>query len=653
MATIIDALVVSLNLDGSGFKAGAKQVDKGLKDSREGVDRTAKEFEAKGKLMAEFLGQVRNQALGIAAIITTGLGLKAFASNVTASDAAVGRVSRTIGLSTEELSRWQNAAQRAGGSAEAITGTLQGLSQQFQEYRATGNAAFVGMSTVLHVDPQKANGEFKKTTQYVLELTEAIQRLHLDPQFASYLLKSGGIDDATINMMLRGRGQLEQLVQTSKYVTQEEADAAERRREQFAQAMQSTTDLGRKLMVKLKPAIDFVLNSLVNLADWFGEHPTMFATFAGGIAIASTLAMGALIGLKVKGFLALVSAMFKVPAAAAAAGAGMEAAAVQAAAANATMTASLGALVKMLGQVALVGYLAHEALKNLDPNDNFGSWMDEHSSIASWLDNAASHFGMGRSYNEQRQNTERRRREAKDKGEPETIPQTPAERRLSGRSGAKVTPQQREQAEADIAKLVGMGWTRAQAAGIAANIQAESKGNYKAVGDNGQAYGIAQWHKDRQLAFSKWAGKDIRDSNRDEQLAFINFELREGSERKAGLNLMRARDAGSAGDIVSRMYERPANTDGDAAKRAGMAVSLLQPGPQVDQALQVGAGAAVSSTTNHNTTSSSSSHSETHIGEVKVVLPNATDAESTARGLSSALSRHMDLSGQANYGLTG
>jgi hypothetical protein len=142
------------------------------------------------------------------------------------------------------------------------------------------------------------------------------------------------------------------------------------------------------------------------------------------------------------------------------------------------------------------------------------------------------------------------------------------------------------QAEADIQKLIGMGWTRAQASGIAANIQRESQGDEKAVGDSGRAFGLAQWHPDRQAAFEKWAGKNLRDSNRDEQLAFINHELREGGEKSAGDALSKARDAGQAAAIVSQQYERPKDVAGEAARRAGMAVALAGPSlPQTGPAV--------------------------------------------------------------------
>lgn len=117
----------------------------------------------------------------------------------------------------------------------------------------------------------------------------------------------------------------------------------------------------------------------------------------------------------------------------------------------------------------------------------------------------------------------------------------------------------------------GKGWTKEQAAGISANLGLESNFNPAAVGDSGRAYGAAQWHEPRQQQFAKWAGKPMQGSSLDEQLGFVHYELTQGQEQSAGELLRKAKSAREAGDIVSRKYERPADADGDAAKRAAVA----------------------------------------------------------------------------------
>jgi hypothetical protein len=108
------------------------------------------------------------------------------------------------------------------------------------------------------------------------------------------------------------------------------------------------------------------------------------------------------------------------------------------------------------------------------------------------------------------------------------------------------------------------GWSPAQAAGLAANLQVESNFNPSAVGDGGRAYGIAQWHPDRQAAFQRWSGQDIRGSTFEQQLGFINFELTQGNERRAGTMIRQATTPEQAAAFVDQYYER---SNGHARQR--------------------------------------------------------------------------------------
>lgn len=135
------------------------------------------------------------------------------------------------------------------------------------------------------------------------------------------------------------------------------------------------------------------------------------------------------------------------------------------------------------------------------------------------------------------------------------------------------------------------GWSREQAAGIVANLSKESNLKPGAVGDGGKAYGIAQWHPDRQAAFARKFGKDIRESTVQEQMEFVHWEMTEGNERAAGDRLRKATTASDAGAIVSKYYERPKLREEEAAERGAMAESLYRtPMPQQKTASS-GAGA--------------------------------------------------------------
>ena len=122
--------------------------------------------------------------------------------------------------------------------------------------------------------------------------------------------------------------------------------------------------------------------------------------------------------------------------------------------------------------------------------------------------------------------------------------------------------------------LQGMGWSKIDAAGITANLIRESGVNPYQYGDNGKAYGIAQWHADRQADFKRWSGHDIRASTLKEQLQFLTYEMTKGKEQKAGNLLRGANSATEAGRLVSEYYERPAATESESALRGTLAARL-------------------------------------------------------------------------------
>ena len=210
----------------------------------------------------------------------------------------------------------------------------------------------------------------------------------------------------------------------------------------------------------------------------------------------------------------------------------------------------------------------------------------------------------------------------------------------------------------DISKLMAMGWTKAQASGIAANIQVESSGNPNAKGDSGQAYGLAQWHPDRQADFAKWAGHDIRTATRDEQLAFINYELRAGSKQKAGRALSAATDAGQAGDIVSRLYESPKDKQGEATKRAALSKSIFAGSGDLDafgtEGLTYGAEASAKSYVNNSVANNRTANDNstqggtTNINAINIYT-QATDAKGIAATIGPNIQR-TKMAAQAQSG---
>ena len=101
------------------------------------------------------------------------------------------------------------------------------------------------------------------------------------------------------------------------------------------------------------------------------------------------------------------------------------------------------------------------------------------------------------------------------------------------------------------------GLSKVQAVGIAGNLQEESRFNTEASGDNGSAYGIAQWRGGRLKALLDWADsqkKDVRDFYT--QLNFLWRELNT-SEKPALAKLINSNTVESASSNFATYYERP------------------------------------------------------------------------------------------------
>lgn len=121
--------------------------------------------------------------------------------------------------------------------------------------------------------------------------------------------------------------------------------------------------------------------------------------------------------------------------------------------------------------------------------------------------------------------------------------------------------------------FIQQGWSPEQAAGLVANLQAESGKNLdtNVFGDAGAGYGIAQWHGPRQRDFQRIMGRPLKGSSLEDQLKFVQWELTH-SEKRAGQLLRNAKSAAEAAAIVDQYYERSSGIHRD--KRIQFAQNL-------------------------------------------------------------------------------
>lgn len=121
--------------------------------------------------------------------------------------------------------------------------------------------------------------------------------------------------------------------------------------------------------------------------------------------------------------------------------------------------------------------------------------------------------------------------------------------------------------------LRSRGLSEDLAKGMVANMQKESDFNPDAVGDGGKAYGLLQWHPDRQADFAKFSGKEIRGSSIKDQADFAIYEATKGKERENWKKVQSSQSAYDAAAAYSKYVIRPADREGEAHERGRIAES--------------------------------------------------------------------------------
>ena len=274
-ASVIDALVITLGLDTSGYDKGRKDVTEGMKKSRENAETTAKFMEAQGKKASSFFSSIKNELLALAGVSLSAAGLTSFVKSTTAGLMNLSTQSKALGMSAKQLDGWSKSAEAAGSSAEKITSTLNNFQNAIQAYRS-GDAsspifkalALLSSDTGVTFDPSKMNSD-----EMLRSVSGALQKERSGDR-ARYLAQQLGIDDATLQSIRSGQF----VSNANKFTAQSgvsnsDIENAKRFNVEWTILQQKLEKVGYYIFNSLSPYIDTFTKYLMELADWVVQHP--------------------------------------------------------------------------------------------------------------------------------------------------------------------------------------------------------------------------------------------------------------------------------------------------------------------------------------------------------------------------------------------
>jgi hypothetical protein len=298
MATIIDALIVTLGLDSSNFKKGASEVDKEkdnivkktkkgdkeISDSEKNVnkerDKQHKENKQRNKDLVDGLTKLRNETVGFLGLFMAGKGLVSFIKDTIDTNASIERMSQNVGIATSRLAGWGEAARMAGGSTEGMMNSIDKATMAVASMKAgIANSDVLGYFKAGGTD----QNAFKDTESFLLAQADLVQNLYnKDP--ADAMMKARqfmGIDTDTFNLLKQGRAAVLKQVADGEFVAnknKKKGEDAIKAQKELRRFFDELTSVGTNLVTSVLPALN----------DWFGKNQgnidKWISTLRGGIS---------------------------------------------------------------------------------------------------------------------------------------------------------------------------------------------------------------------------------------------------------------------------------------------------------------------------------------------------------------------------------
>ncbi|PVX61233.1 phage tail tip lysozyme [Paraburkholderia unamae] len=613
MASVIDALVVTLGLDISGFISGKSKAAQATKQLSAEEAKAQKELEARNKQAAESFKKVRNEVLALLAVFTAGMGIKDFTEHTIGSAVNLGYMAKNLQMSTRELSSWQRAAERAGGSAEGITSALQDSQQQIAKFRL----GQVSESIQWFLRFGGKTSDLKDGNSYLLARAKIVQDLFkVDPGRARFVAQQMGISDEEFNFIKQGPQAILALVSAQEKnaaITEKQAAAALKLQNAWLDLRDRLVYVGTTVLLELMPTFELWLQKLQKMADWVADHRgdivqwvndavkaiQQFVQWADKAADSVGGWKNVLIALAALKVLSMSSGLLSLAAALIQVGGAL----------GGISTAGVAALPVLARLLGIAGLALHsEGL-----NSGEDAYLQLHGAQPgqTWTGDAGGDA-----------------RRAADSGSTS------------------------DRANYLMARLKAAGYTDAQAAGIVGSLMQEAQGlNPAAVNPKSGAAGIGQWLGSRAAAFQQQFGHSLAQSTFGEQVDFMLQELKT-SERDADMRIRNATTPEQAAYLHSQFYERPGAAEANIARRQAYARDIYSSIGQANAAQIAGQSSGVRGGSYASRVSTMTSTAETNINGPITIHTQATDAQGIAREFGKAVGKYSFTVPQANTGLT-
>lgn len=268
MATVVDALLVTLGVDSSG-------VDKGMADAQQRIGGGVKNIVSalSAPLMAALAG------------FSAGAAISAYTETATGLD----QLSQSLGMSMESLQGWQYAAESAGAEAEEVGNFFRDMNDYIVDATTFDSGPLKDIAKELGISLKDAQGNIKATEDVTLELADAFQKA--GSQKAVAFGMQMGIDPGMIQLLQKGRGEIEGLIKAQQELggyTKEDAEIASKSKFAFLTLGKAIESATMPIARTVIPAITWLAERFTSVAKLMRENSQFIQISLGVVAAVIT-----------------------------------------------------------------------------------------------------------------------------------------------------------------------------------------------------------------------------------------------------------------------------------------------------------------------------------------------------------------------------
>lgn len=275
--SLIEELLIRIRTDTS-------QADTGLRDSQNAADDltdslrdTEEQADSASNTLAGFAAKALGALAGALALSESISGAIERAGDIK----ALSQTADALGVAIDELDAFGRAAEQAGGDAQGARDTLTDMAEKIGEAFSDSESGAAKAFKAIGISVKDGSGKAKDAITGFLELADAVAGL--DKSAAVFKIKELGItDNRSVEMILKGRKELERMIAAQKtqgVVTKESAERAIKLTDTMAALKGSLNNASNTFFDMLIPALTKALEWLKVIVDWAGEHKDFIVGF--------------------------------------------------------------------------------------------------------------------------------------------------------------------------------------------------------------------------------------------------------------------------------------------------------------------------------------------------------------------------------------